>query len=104
LPLDVTNAPQIGDQAAGAIASGATTAANTVSKSLSGVGQAVQSSEGNLVAAGTSWLSDIFASATNLLVRSGFILIGLVVLLGVFVFFYADSQKGNTTTVVPIPV
>ena len=94
-PLDITNAQQIGDQAAGTIASGATTAANTLSKSVTGAGQAVQSAEGNFAAAGTSWLGSIFSAGTSLFVRGGFVALGLVLILGAFVFFYAENREGG---------
>ena len=95
-PLDITNAQQVGDQAAGTIAQGATTAANTLSKLVTGAGQAVQSSEANFAPAGTSWLGSIFSAGTSLFVRGGFVALGLVLILGAFVFFYAENrQKGE---------
>lgn len=93
-PIMITNAQQIGDQAAGTIAQGANTAANTLSKSVSQAGQDVQSAEGNFAAAGTSWLGSSFSAVTNLFVRSGFVLLGLVLIIGAFVFFYAERQTG----------
>ena len=94
-PLDITNAQQVGDQAAGTIASGATTAANTLSKSVTGAGQAVQSSVANFAAAGTSWLGSIFSAGTSLFVRGGFVALGLVLIIGAFVFFYAENRQGG---------
>ena len=94
-PVDLTNAPQIGDQAAGTIASGATTAANTVSKSLGGVTSGLGSDTSSLESTGTGWLNSIFGDVQNTLVRAGFITAGLVVLLGAFLFFYLDAQRGN---------
>ena len=96
-PLDLTNAQQVGDQAAGTIAQGATTAANTLSKSVTGAGQAVQSSEANFAAAGTSWLGSIFSAGTSLFVRGGFVALGLVLIIGAFVFFYAENRQGGAT-------
>jgi hypothetical protein len=57
----------------------------------------VQSSEGNLAAAGTSWLGSIF-SGTNLLVRGSFVAIGLAIPIGAFAFFYAEQAKPETAT------
>ena len=67
------------------------------SKSVTGAGQAVQSSEANFAAAGTSWLGSIFSAGTSLFVRGGFVALGLVLILGAFVFFYAENKQGGVT-------
>jgi hypothetical protein len=101
-PLDITNAPEVGTKAANTIAQSAGAAADTLGKSVTGAGQAVQSAEGNFAAAGTSWLGSIFSAFTDILVRGGFITLGLVILVGAFVFFYAESKKSDAPVVVPV--
>jgi hypothetical protein len=71
------------------------TGLNALSKSATGVGQAVTGAEGNLAAAGTSWLGSIFTGATSLFVRFGLLAAGLIVLLGAFLFFFIDSREGG---------
>jgi len=82
--LDVTNAPAIGSDAA-----------NTLSQALGGVTQGAASDTKSLEGTGTGWLNSIFSGATSLLVRGGLIMAGLFLLLGAFVFFYADSQASK---------
>lgn len=72
------------------------TGLNAVSKSVNQAGSDIQGAEGNLAAAGTSWLGSLFGAGTNVLVRGGFIFLGLVVLLGAFLFFYVDSQRASS--------
>jgi hypothetical protein len=83
-PIYETNAPQVGVDAA-----------NITAKATSQLGRDVQHSEGALAAAGTSWLGSIFAAGTSLFVRSGFVALGLVLLIGAFVFFYAEMPKAG---------
>lgn len=101
-PIDITNAPQVGTQAAGTIASGATTAANTLSKALGGVTSGAAADTASAEGTGTSWLNSIFGAGENVLIRGGFILIGLVILLGAFLFFWIDSKSADTPQVVPV--
>jgi Cell Wall Hydrolase len=103
-PLDIKNAPDIGVKAANTLAQSEGSAADTIGKSVSGAGQAIQSAEGSFAAAGTSWLGSLFSAFTDILVRGGFITLGLVILVGAFVFFYAESKKTDTPIVVPVPV
>jgi hypothetical protein len=80
-------------------------AANAIAKSATGVGTSITSAEGAAAVAGTSWLSSIFSAGTDLFARSGFILLGFLILAGAGLFFYIESQKGSGgTTLVPIPV
>ena len=64
-PVDLTNAPQIGDQAAGTIAKGATTAANTVSKSLGGVTSGLGSDTSSIESTGTGGSIDLWRRAKH---------------------------------------
>lgn len=104
-PIDITNAPQVGTQAAGTIATGATNAANTVSKALGGVTSGLGSDTSSVESTGTGWLNSIFGDVNNTLVRVGFVSAGLVVLLLAGLFFFLDAQKGSPNVqVVPAPV
>jgi trimeric autotransporter adhesin len=94
-PIDITNAPQVGTQAASTISSGATTAANTVSKALGGVTSGLGSDTSSVESTGTGWLNSIFGDVNNTLVRVGFVAAGLFVLLLAGLFFYLDSRNGE---------
>lgn len=96
IAIDVTNVAAAGQTAANTLSSGITTGSNTLAKSVAGAGQAVQSSEGNLAAAGTSWLGSLFGALTSLLVRGGFIAVGLVILLGALMLFYGEQKQGGS--------
>lgn len=85
-PIYQTNAPQIGADAG-----------NTVAKALGGVTSGVASDTQSLEATGGSWLTSIFTGGTSLLVRGGLIMVGMVLLLGAFVFFYVDSKTSQST-------
>lgn len=82
----------------------AAVAGDTVSKALGGVTSGVASDTQSIEGAGTGWLNSIFSEGTDLLARSGFILLGLFLLLGALVFFYIDSKSGDGVQVVPVPV
>jgi hypothetical protein len=86
-PIYETNAPDVG-----------VNAANITAKATTQLGQDVQNSEGALAAAGTSWLGSIFTAGTSLFVRSGFVALGLVLLIGAFVFFYAETPKAGVAS------
>lgn len=70
-------------------------AANALSKALGGQTAGATADTSSAVGAGTSWLNSIFGEGTDLLARGGFILLGLVMLLGALVFFYIDSRTSN---------
>lgn len=78
-------------------------AANTVGKSITGAGQSVTTAAGQLTNAGTSWLDSIYAVVQGFAISAGLVLLGLVLLLGAFAFFYIENQKGGSTTIVPVP-
>ena len=80
-PLFVTDAASIGQ-----------VGAQDVSKSVAGLSSGIQTAEAKAAATGTSWLNSIFDSETRILTQVGFIAAGLVVLLGAFVFFYAERS------------
>lgn len=79
-------------QITGALPNAVTQAGNTVAKSDTQLGQDIQQAEGSAASAGTSWLGSIFTAGTSLFVRGGFVALGLVLILGAFVFFYAERQ------------
>lgn len=106
-PVNITDATTVGTQAAGTIAQGATTAANTISKALGGVTSGAGADTSSLESTGTGWLNSIFGDINSTLVRGGFIVAGLFVLLLAGLFFYLDARGNGGSTnvqVVPIPV
>ena len=94
-PINITDPTKIASQAG-----------DTLSKALGGVTSGVAADTASIEGAGTSWLNSIFGEGTDLLARGGFILLGLFLLLGAFVFFYIDSKGsgGPNVEVVPVPV
>ena len=92
-PIYETNAAAVGADAA-----------NTVSKALGGVTQGAAADTQAATSAGTSWLNSLFGEGTDLLARGGFILLGLFLLLGAFVFFYIDSKSSGSSNVEVVPV
>lgn len=82
-PVEVTNIKQEGIDGANAQAS----ATQDLTKGI-------VSAEGSFAQTGTGWLGSIFSGITDTFVRSGFVLLGLVVLAGAFLFFYIDAQNG----------
>lgn len=83
-PVDVTNIKDEGLNGANAQAS----ATQDLTKGLA-------ADTGSIATTGTGWLSSIFSGVTDVFVRSGFVLLGIVVLLGAFLFFYIDAQSGH---------
>jgi hypothetical protein len=103
-PIDLTDASNVGTKAASTISQGATNAANTLSKAAGGLTSGLGSDTSSVESTGTGWLNSIFGDVNNTLVRTGFVLAGLVVLLLAGVFFYLDSQKGSGPNVQVVPL
>ena len=91
-PLYITDPSQIGQNAA-----------NTISSATTQLGSDIQSSEGQAAAAGTSWVGSLESYVQGGFIRGGFILLGLVVLMGAFLFFYME-RSGNDGSSVTVKV
>ena len=78
-------------------------AANTITKGVGGLTSGIGSDTTSIENAGTGWLNNIFSAETNTLVRGGFLVAGVLAILGAFMFFYLESNRGGSTFV-PIPV
>lgn len=83
-PVDVTNAKDEG-----------LTGDNAIAQAGQGLTKGLAADTGSIAATGTGWLSSIFSGVTDAFVRSGFVFLGIVVLMGAFLFFYIDSQRGK---------
>jgi Cell Wall Hydrolase len=88
-PVDITDVTSAGSIAGNAVGTG-----------LNSVGSSVNSSTASIESTGTGWLNSIYTATGNLFVRGGFVLLGIVVLFGAFLFFYKE-QGGKFSDLVP---
>jgi hypothetical protein len=82
-PLDLVDASYIAEKAGENIQSGIQTVGKNIGQAEANLGQTVASTTQTGVTAGTS-----------LLVRSGFILAGIAILVGAFLFYYMEKRDG----------
>ena len=77
-------------------------AGNAVQAGLVKTASAVTTSEQKASTTGTGWLNSIFSAETDALVRGGFLVAGVLAILGAGLFFYLESAKAPS--VIPVPV
>jgi len=90
-PIYETNAPTVASQGLNAIAKAGTQ-----------VGADVQQAESSAAATGTGWLSSIYAVGQTFAISTGLVLLGLILLLGAFAFFYIDNNQKSAPAILPI--
>lgn len=81
-PLWISNAADIGQQGS-----------QDVSKAVTGLNQGVQTAEAKGAATATSLTQSWFGAFTDILARGGFIVVGLVILAGAFLFYYMEGKS-----------
>lgn len=92
-PVEITNISDAGQVAGASVQAGLNAAGSDAQKGLNTAASAITSSESNAATTGTSWLDSIFANFQAFGIDAAFVVLGLIVLIGAFVFFYMERKN-----------
>lgn len=92
-PVEITNISDAGQVAGASVQAGLNTAGSDAQKGLNTAASAITSSESNAATTGTSWLDTILANFQGFGIDAAFVVLGLIILIGAFVFFYMERKN-----------
>jgi Transglycosylase-like domain len=91
-PVTVTNASDVGQQAGQSIQQGASDVAKAANTAANTLSNALGTTETNAATTATGLVGSVISAAQGWFVQGGFIALGLLVIAGAFVFFYAERK------------